>query len=204
LATVGGVAISTASLEHWILAEAVLKWRTIPLEKAPLGVLPDPPRFTECIEWLGSAAGPVHERALSVAQRKTNCERLLQEVTRKTLEFLITDQWYKGEVRDKHIDVSEAEVQTNLNDYIEQAITGRHDYEKYLSATGMSEADFLFVQRRFTNWEKIRQEILDKPHPAEVTPALEQFTSKWVSKTSCQPGYVVPGCRQYHGPLPTP
>jgi hypothetical protein len=214
VATVGGIAISAADLRHWVPVEAVIKWRRVPLEQAPLGVLPDPPRYVDCVAWLGSPASPPSETGitpplspelgLTVAQRRSRCERLLQELTRKALEFLITDQWYKGEVRDKRIRVTEADVQSNSNNYIEEAVTGRRDFGKYLAATGMSEADFLFVQRRFTNWEKIRQEILDKPHPTEVTPALEQFTSKWVAKTSCRPGYVVPGCSQYHGPLPTP
>ena len=37
---------------------------------------------------------------------------------------------------------------------------------------------------------------------AEFARKGEGFPKKWIAKTSCSPGYVVPNCKEYKGPLP--
>jgi hypothetical protein len=204
VATVGGVAITKATFERWLPVEAVINWRTIALERAPLGVLPDPPSYIECITWLGSGNGVPESRSLSVAQRRAGCQKLLRELVRKTMEYLITDLWYEGEARERHLVVSAADVQSNVARFNKEHMPGVGDFEKYLSATGMSEADATFLERRLAYFEKVRDEIVAQPHLSEVTKALAEFTSRWTARTSCRPGYVAPGCSQYRGPLPSP
>lgn len=201
VASVDGVSITKASVEHWMRVESVLSYVLTPTVPAPKGVLPDPPSYAACIAWLGSARGPVMAHSLTAAQRKTECEQHLVDLRRKTVEFLVLYQWYVGEAKAEGITVPESEVRKNLARYIREEIPGK--FQRYLSASGMSEADALFLQRLTAYGEKVKAPILAKP-PSEARRALLQFTSKWVAKTSCQPGYVFPGCRQYRGSDPPP
>jgi len=201
--SVAGVGISKASVDHWMPIEAVLSNELVPTRPPPRGAVPDPPGYRACISWLGSD-GPLESRSLSVAQRRARCIQRLANLKQKTVEFLILYQWYLGETRDQGIRVSESEVERNLKRYIRYEMPGRGHFQRYLSAAGMSEADALFVQRLSTYGEKINHEILAKPTPGLIRKAFVSFTSKWTTKTSCMPGYVFPGCRQYHGSLPPP
>jgi len=202
VASVAGVPVTKASLEHWARIESIVSYKVIPTEAVPKGVWPDPPNFTACIAWLGSSAGPLESHSMSAAQRKAGCEARLRNLKQKTLEFLVLYQWYLGEAKEKGIKVPESEVRRNLARFIREEMPGK--FPRYLSATGMSEADALFIQRLTTYGEKVKDVILAKPNPTEMRQALVGFTSKWVAKTDCKPGYVYPGCSQYHGSEPPP
>lgn len=45
----------------------------------------------------------------------------------------------------------------------------------------------------------IRQRLAAQPQRRVSTELLEAFNRKWIARTSCRPGYIVPRCRQYTG-----
>jgi hypothetical protein len=204
VASVAGVSISKASLEHWIRVESAVSYKTIPINPLPRGILPDPPSYAACIAWLGSAAGSIESRSKSPAQRKALCVKRLVGLKQKTLGFLLSYQWYAGELKDEGVKVPESVVHRNLVLFVRGEMPAKGEFQRYLRVTGMSEADVLFIQRLGTYGDEIAKQIYAKGSEAEAHRALARFTSKWVAKTSCNPGYIVPGCRQYHGPEPPP
>jgi hypothetical protein len=204
VAVVAGSPISKANLEHWMRVESVLGYAVIIKQPAPTGVLPDPPSYSACITWLGSSRGPLDARSLSVAERKSRCQQRLENLKKKTLGFLMSYLWYQGEAKDQGIKVSEAEVQRNFRRFQREELPGKEDLRHYLSYSGMSLADATLIQRLGTLGDKIHSELFGKGSEAQVRQAFALFTSKWVAKTSCKPGYIVPGCKQYHGPQPPP
>jgi hypothetical protein len=45
---------------------------------------------------------------------------------------------------------------------------------------------------------------LEEQRKHEVSSAFaNEFSRRWIAKTSCEDGYVVPGCKQFGGPLGT-
>jgi hypothetical protein len=212
VASVDGAAITQSSLNHWLPFEARTSFKAVPLGPVPKGVLPDPPSYSACVAYLGSALGPLTSRSQSAQQRKAACAALLQQLRQKTLQFLIRYQWYTKELKEQGVIVSDNEVKRNIDHWAAIMRTRKGwagpgkelqgNIDLYTRATGLSPADFVYFERYGLANDKVSKEVQAKPGPNGMVRAVAEFTAKWVARTSCQHGYVVPGCRQYHGAEP--
>ena len=202
---VAGNPISKAAMEHWMRVESVLTYRVIPKEPPPKGLLPDPPGYSACIAWLGSSKAPLTDRQTksTPAQLKSRCEQRLAELKKKALTFLITYQWLIGEAKDLGLIVSDAEVEKAVRRFQRSETPGSGEFQRYLSYAGMSVADAQYIQRLTVAGTKVQNGILAK-RAGQARQALAAFNGKWIAKTSCKAGYVVPGCKQYKGSEPPP
>jgi hypothetical protein len=81
------------------------------------------------------------------------------------------------------------------------------DFKKYLAATGETMSDQLFRSEIKLPSEEIDQRFLAKKGASELQRQralmrfFQEFPRRWAAKTTCQPGYVVPNCREYTGAL---
>lgn len=206
VARVAGTPISKAELEHWMRIESVLTYQGIPKQAPPSGLYPDPPSFSACIAWLSSPRAPVATRLgkLSRAQLKHQCEALLAGLRRKALALLITYQWQLQEAKQLGLTPREAEVQAALRQFREHETPNPGEFQRYLSYAHMSLADAQYIQRLAATGTKLLNAISTAGGASSPARALAAFTQKWVQRTDCKAGYVVPGCRQYEGPEPPP
>jgi foldase protein PrsA len=200
---IAGSPISKAQIEHWMLIEAVVSFRTIPKTPQPKGVLPDPPSYSACIAWLRS---PIEEltagqKQMSAAQLKKACEQRLAALKDKAETILMVYEWERQQAAAEGITISQGEVEKDLRRFRRIQTPGKDEFAHYLKYAKMNLADAQFIQRITITGTKVLEAIEKKKEPQK---AFEAFTSRWVAKTDCKPGYVVPGCRQYKGPAPPP
>ena len=202
VAQVGGVSISKAAVEHWARVEAVLSYEVIPRKPVPKGVVPDPPEYTACIAFLRAGSLPIASGGTNPtpAQLKRRCEQEQAELKRKGQGYLIAFQWLSGELADRHINISEAEVQKAYDYFKRKEFTG-NQFRDYLAYTGMSLADVRFIIKDTVLSTRLQKYVISKAGmtPEQQRQALASFTRKWTAKTSCRTGYLVAGCKQYKG-----
>jgi phosphatidylethanolamine-binding protein (PEBP) family uncharacterized protein len=121
----------------------------------------------------------------------------------QALGFLITSEWVLGEAAARHVTVSEAEVKQRYTQLIHQSFPKPGALKQYLAKSGETEADLLV---------RIKVELLASRIAAKVTAGRSakqrtailtgfetNFHAHWKRLTSCDPGYVMEDCRQYHG-----
>ena len=214
VAQVGGSSISKATLDHWTRVEAVLAYKVIPRQPVPSGVVPDPPSYTACIAYLAAAPKIVTPQPVkgqpkpTTAQLTTRCRQRYEELQRKALGILIDYYWINGEVADQGVKVTGMETQKSLESFVHKEFPNETEFHKYLTYTGMSVSDVLFIMRDTILTTKL-QRILEKvgkgltgqqQQQQAVLKFAKEFQKHWTARTNCHTGYVVPYCKQYKGP----
>lgn len=196
---VGDHAITAATVNHWIKIESVTSrgggHATKPL---PKGVLPVPPEYVDCIAYLQSQAQggrPTTEQA------RAKCAVEYNIFKETILGILINYYWDSGEGVQKGIDVSEAEI----TQYLKELYPHPGEFRTNLRITGETRADDrLLVKSKLLRMKLVARSEQNTHSEAErlhaVNGAIVQEAAKWTPRTSCDPGYVVSACKQYHGP----
>jgi foldase protein PrsA len=207
---VGSSAQITASMvSHWLPIVAIRDYDLSPQGAVPAWVIPDPPRFTTCIGHLESAATdpakpqpPVTRDALLRQCRSRN-----QALRQQTLAFLITGEALIADAKTRGLASTDREARQRLARVNATEFPSRTALQKYLKATGETEADQLLRARIKLASTKIEAQLEDAKGQStqQRNRALllftEGFAKKWAAKTTCQPGYVIPNCREYKGSL---
>lgn len=199
---VAGRSISRATVEHWIDVEAVISDELIPRHAPPKGLVPDPPAFANCIAYqrthdlkLPAGNGPRLTAAL-----KDECRRRYEAVRQHVLQLLITFQWLAGEGTARGVKVSAAEVRQALARFRRESFTSYAGYRNYFRYSGETVADEMMVLKSNLIATKLEQSLTAQG-AAALAAFARDFPRRWVPRTSCRAGYVVPDCRQYKGPL---
>jgi hypothetical protein len=198
---IGRNSISKATVDHWIKVEAVISQQLIPQRPVPPGLIPDPPEYAACINYL-QAASPkpaVGSPAPSKAQLKRQCQQRYAEVRQHVLALLTTFQWLIGESTARGIKLTDGEVRSLLTNFKKEHFTSAAGFQKYLQYSGQSLADLLLVLRANLATIKLQQQIAAKGGPKALAAFSRDFPKKWVARTDCSRGYVTPNCRQYKG-----
>lgn len=146
VARVGDVPISKAAVEHWARVEAVLAYEVVPRKPVPAGVVPDPPTYSACIAFLRAHSLPIANGGTvpTPGTLESRCAQQRTELKRKAQNYLITFQWMRGELADRHIQVSEADIQKAYDYFKHEEFTG-NQFSDYLAYSGMSVADVRFT-----------------------------------------------------------
>ena len=205
---VAGDVISLATLEHWSHIQAVISHESIPRRPPPKGLVPDPPKFTDCIAYLREVLVPQRGASpLSSQQLESNCAADLRNLQRHVLETLIDYRWVKHEGEKRGIIPTTREVDKVLTNLYSNEETIR----KVAANSGETQADLRLVAERNLLVEamlKLEAADVAANHPgnkaqqeAQLRARATSFTKKWVSRTDCKPGYVIALCKQYKGAL---
>lgn len=214
VAQVGGSSITKATLDHWIRIEAVLTYEQFPSKPVPRGVVPDPPDYSACIAYLKTHPSKIVESGPkpTAAQLKSQCRQKNHTVLEDALNFLIHTEWVTSGGAEEGLKVTDKEVRQRLEGLKKVYFPKKVEFEKYLATTGQTVSDMLFrskvqlLELKFQQKTATRAKLISKGLTAQqrqqaLLKIVKEFIDKWVPKTDCHAGYVVPDCKQYKGPV---
>jgi hypothetical protein len=197
---VGSNSIAAATVDHWIRVESVTAHGGARAESQPKGALPVPPEYTDCVAYLvsqpqGGAPKPTPEEA------RVKCAAEYKQFKETILNVLISYYWDVEEAAAKGIHVTDAEV----THYIKGVYPHPGEFAKFLKATHETLADErLLVRGKLTKLKLVALSERNTHTQAErvraITKAISEEAARWTPRTSCDPGYVVPQCKQHGGP----
>jgi hypothetical protein len=209
VARVDGRPITRASLEHWTAIEAILTYQLRPTTPVPKGVVPDPPRYSACIEYSRAHPPPrLINTTQTTSQLKATCQQRYETLRQTALGFLISAQWLAGEGAEQGVTTTEKQIRRRIEEVRKVEFPSQREWRRHLQLVGETFADQLFRSKVKVLSEGLEQKLIYRKGTSTQSQrqALVKFAAtfprKWAARTSCQAGYVVPDCKQYKGPLP--
>jgi hypothetical protein len=202
------------SVAHWANVEAVLVHELIPTRPAPVGLIPDPPKYSACIAYLSrTLSQSAGHKPLTTGALKQDCQARATSLQMTTLSKLISWDWTIGRGEALGIHVFDAQVQMRLETVSREANSPYGpSLTRYLALTGQTKADLLFrsrvqlyeveISKRAMAMERTLPTTLNEHQRQAAIEALANRIDAdklWTGKTSCGTGFVVPGCREYVG-----
>jgi hypothetical protein len=206
--------ITKPMLDHWMRETVANDFRANVGTKAPVGLVLEPANYPQCAE----AAKKVIRRSytgrlvLSDAEISQKCHQLYQAIKAETLAYLLSVQWTTLEGEEQGITVSDAEVRQQFKRFAKSFYKSQAAQRSYLAERHMVVADVLYKLRRNMLATRLQPRLLAEVKKAGggernfTRLALDRYHGL-IAKTSCKPGYVVFGCREYRPPavaLPSP
>jgi foldase protein PrsA len=175
VATVDNQTIKRSTFDHWLQIAAVsAQGQQNPSATAPPKVaVPDAPEFTKCIaNKKKTAAKPAKgQPEPTEAQFKQQCQTEYDGLKNQVLSFLIRSTWLDNEAKSQKVTVSDKDVQKQIDDAKKQAFPKPADFQKFLTQSGLTEADVFFQQRSQLLEQKITQKVTkgkDKVTDAQI------------------------------------
>ncbi len=197
---VGSHRITSGEVEHWI---SVLKARGSN-GREPGPPAPVPPHYVACIAYAHAhpTSGLPSKPAIP-KQPRAYCEFEYRRFKLKALYLLISHLWVVGQAAELRVRPNKPELAQELSVYRKAlGLTGTAAYKRYLGFRRTNTADLLLS----FEMEQLAQAVETKIVAAAKTTAqreaaLAQFgkayKARWLARTDCRSGYVVPICRQY-------
>src|SRR5438034_7393388 len=151
VATINGQTIQRDTFDHWMKVAAVSSaaQQNPSATTAPKANVPDAPDFKQCIaEKRKTAPKPAKGQPEPTdAQFKTQCQQQYDTLKNQVLQFLIRSTWLDAEASKEQIKVADKDVQKSIDAAKKQAFPNPADFQKYLTRSGLTEADVFFQQR---------------------------------------------------------
>jgi foldase protein PrsA len=145
------------------------RWATITAKGAAQGaavVIPDPPSYTKCIAALQKAAKPAKGQPKpSAVALKAQCKAQDTQLRQQTLSTLIQSAWIEGEAKNLGVSVTDAEVNKQLAQTKKQSFPTAKAFQKFLTQSGMTEADVVARVRIQALATKMTQKIQQGASP---------------------------------------
>jgi hypothetical protein len=197
---VAGHAITSGEVEHWI---SVLKARGGNGHE-PGAPAPVPPHYAACIAFARAHRSAIPPSTPEIPKKpRAYCEFEYRRFKLKALYLLISYRWVSGEAAELGVQKNKPELARDLS-YFRKALglTSAAAYKRYLAFMRADTADLLLS----FEMEQLRRAVEAKVTAAAKTTAQREralsqfgkaFKSKWLARTDCRSGYVVPICRQY-------
>ena len=197
---VGDHAITSGEVEHWI---SFLKDRGSNGHE-PGPAPPIPPLYTACIAYARTHPGLFVPSTPPIPrQPRAYCEFEYRRFRLKAIYLLISHLWVTGEAAELGIRPNKADLARRLSYYrAALGLTSAAAYKRYLGFAHAGTADLLLS----LEMEQLVRLIEAKVAGAAKTTAQREaelarfgkaFKGKWLTRTDCHAGYVVPICRQY-------
>jgi hypothetical protein len=200
--------ITKPMLDHWMRSLVGEDFRQVIGTKGPAGLVSEPANYTECTE----AAAKIIPRGytgrlkLNGAQIFGKCHQLHEAVKAQALAFLLSVQWSTQEAKEQGIQLTDAEVRRQFQNVVLKNTYGSTARERqHLAERHMVHADLLYMLKRNILVKRITPKFEAKVREAGggertyVRLALERYHGL-IARTSCKPGYVVLGCKEYREP----
>jgi hypothetical protein len=205
---------NTTMLNHWMRAFAGMDFRSNIGTKGPHGLVGEPANYSECAEAAKKIVPRTFTGQLKLTDRQIEqkCHQLHNSVKAQALSYLISVEWTIAEGAEQGLHVSSALLHKEFERYKQTHYPTLAALEKFLGERHLTVADAMYDLRRSILVTRILPKFEAEVRAAGggqktyVRLALERF-NKLIERTSCKDGYVVPNCREYHGPstvLPPP
>jgi len=198
--------ISRAMLDHWMQAMAGADFRTSIGAEGPRGLVSEPADYSRCFEAAKLVAPRSFFNQLRPSARKLDqsCHALYRSVKAQSLGFLISAEWTIAEGAEHGIALSHADVERAFEQLRKRDYPTEQRLHDYLAERHWSLSD-LFYQLK-VNLLAARLTPRIAPHLASTgsdgqayAQLVRQRQRRFLARTTCRPGYVVPGCREYRG-----
>ncbi len=204
--------IDRSTLDHWMQAAAGADIQHNLDAEGPTGLASDPADYPRCIA-AAKLVGPrsfFNQLRFGHAEAIQKCHELHQAIEVQALSFLIRAHWTMVEAAERRITVSAAEVRSALGRGRTSLYPTEAMLRSYLNERHWSLSDLLFQLKLDLLGERLRtnpsagaaSEAATHSSLAGIRAlvALDaQRLQAFARRTSCAPGYVVPGCSGYRG-----
>lgn len=201
---VGPMKITKPEVRHWM---AVIAGEISTKAGEPAVQVPKPPLYTECIAYRRSLLAASGDRsAPAPAALERECELELEKEKLKALYSLIATDWAIGTAAELDVPLSHRELLRELSALERQApnptlfrtvVVGRNGTAKDLQHRVELELLTKRIQKKIERSnDKLRLSTGQREHVFAAFNA--QQLKRWTARTDCNPGYVVPICRQYN------
>jgi len=155
VAVVNGQPITKADFAHW--QQITAKTAT---QGNPSAIVPDPPSYANCIAQLRKQSKPVKGQPKPTdASLRAQCAAQEQQIQQQTMSTLIQSAWVEGEAKQQGVSVTSAAVQQQLAQTKKQSFPTATAYNKFLTSSGMSQADVVDRVRVQLLAQRITQKI---------------------------------------------
>lgn len=198
----GATPITKGLIAHWIPIEAVLSYDVTPVKAVPVGVIPDPPQYTKCMAFLKAHPTPAEsaEGKPTPARLKANCKRKERILETKVTKYMIAYRWEKGELARRGLSLTPSELNKAIRFFETYDFTPK-EFHEYLVHSKETHEDLQIITEINAMGTKLGEKALLRKGltPEQERHELADMVRRWQAKTTCKPGYVVAGCKQYHG-----
>lgn len=176
VAKIGDQTIKKATFDHWMRIAAVsAAGQANPSATQPPKVtIPDAEDdFEQCVaQKRKTTPKPAKGQAETTdEQLKAQCKQEFDQLKQQVLSFLIRATWLDQEAADQNVKVADKDVQKQLDQAKQQAFPNAADYQKYLTRSGLTNADVFFQQR---------SQLLETKLTEKITKGKDQVTQQQV------------------------
>jgi foldase protein PrsA len=167
VARVGDTVIEKSDFDKW------LRINTRSQGGAGPSVVPDPPKFTRCVEAKRQVPQAKGQGKPSSDQLKRLCKQEYEQLKRSVMRFLIEAQWIQQEAEAQNVKVSESEVKRLFETQRKQFYPDAESYKRFLRASGMTEEEILYRMRLNALQQKLNAKVrkgakVKEPSEAEI------------------------------------
>jgi hypothetical protein len=196
---VGNHSITSGEVEHWI---SYLKDIGANGHEGPAA--PIPPRYTACIAYARTHPGLFVPSTPPIPrQPRAYCEFEYRRFKLKALYLLISYQWVTGEAHELGIRSDKTKLARRLSYYrAALGLTSAAAYKRYLGFAHADTADLLLSLEMEQLVRLVEAKVVGAAKTAAQREAKlarfgKTFKAKWLARTDCHAGYIVPICRRY-------
>jgi parvulin-like peptidyl-prolyl isomerase len=187
VATVGDQTIKRSTFDHWMRIITISQASQTNPNAAKTAAVPDAPDFEKCVaQKKKTAPKPAKgQPEPTEAQFKTQCKQQYDQFKSEVLGFLIRSTWLDQEAQKQKVNVTDKEVQKQIDDIKKQQFTQKGSYEKFLQTAGLTNEDVLFQQRVRELQNKITQKVTkgkDKVTDAQIADYYEKHKSQFATQ----------------------
>jgi foldase protein PrsA len=184
VAQVGDQSIKRTTFDHWMQIAAVSQaGQTATTAAAPKAQIPDSPNFSKCVaQKQATAAKPAKgQPEPTAAQLKSQCKQEFNALRDQVLEFLIRGNWIEQETSKQNLKVPDKDVQKQIDSAVKQAFQNQGDFQKFLTRSGLTQADVFYQQRNQLLQQKLTEKVT-KAQGTVTTAQIQQYYDKNKSK----------------------
>jgi len=195
---VGGTPISRAAYNHWMTIGAATVEMPKPSGALPKPVTYEPPDFRGCVAHLRKTV-PMSTPTVPL---RAECRATYDGIKARIINFLVSGYWLRDEAAEEGISVSHDEVKKKFEEERRAHYPTTASFERLLEASRQTVGDLEFALETQMLSAKLLAKFAkehgdEKNEQAAVAAFNKGVDSKWILRTTCAPGYVVPDCKQY-------
>jgi hypothetical protein len=195
---IGPTRMTGATYSHWMAIGAATVEMPPPTGPVQAPVVYAPPGFTACVKHLQENA-----RKATTAQLQEKCKSVFESIQARILNFLITGYWLRNEAAEEHVSVTATEVRKKFEDERRVHFPTAAAFRRLQEASRQTIPDLEFAVKTQMLSAKLLERFTKRhSHIGSAQAGILAFNAKirgkWIPRTSCRAGYVVPDCKQYH------
>jgi hypothetical protein len=202
--------IDRVTLGHWMRALVGESVREDIGTQGPSGLVSEPADYSRCIDAakLLAPRSFFNQLRLTRPQLERSCHQLYRSAKAQALGYLISVRWSMVEAIQRGLSVTDGEVYEAVKRLRKRIFPTEGDLRRYLAERQWSLSDLYYQTKAellgaklvFVPGQRVAFDGSFFARPIEHHLNLAR-------RTTCEPAYVVPGCKEYQGPpvvTPTP